>query len=114
MLLIFNWVYFNFGIDLYDIFFSLVYVKREVFFKNIFMIGCELDMLVFEVWRMICSLVGKCVLREDEVVGRQMMVKEGELIMGNDDWYVWEEVIKMDGGVRYKWLLVLDQVYGFD
>ncbi|VBB76877.1 Putative Acetyl-hydrolase [Podospora comata] len=110
----FNWAYLNPGTDLHDTLLSPAHAKREALPKNIFMIGCELDMLAPEAWRMICSLAGKRVPRENEVVGRQMTAKEGELIMDNDDPYAWEEVIKMDGGARYKWLLVPDQVHGFD
>ncbi|KAK4173367.1 Alpha/Beta hydrolase protein [Triangularia setosa] len=111
---LFNWAYLNPGTDYRDTLLSPTHSKREALPKNIFMIACELDMLAPEAWRMICSLAGKQVPRDDEVIGRQITTKEGELITGNDDRYAWEEVIKTDGGARYKWLLIPDQIHGFD
>ncbi|KAK0670290.1 Alpha/Beta hydrolase protein [Cercophora samala] len=111
---LFNWAYLNPGTDLYDTLLSPAHAKREALPKNIFMIACELDMLAPEAWRMICSLAGKRVPRDDEVIGRQIPAKEGELITDKDDRYAWEEVVKTDGGARYKWLLIPDQIHGFD
>ncbi|KAK4205115.1 putative acetyl-hydrolase [Triangularia verruculosa] len=111
---LFNWAYLNPGTDYYDTLLSPTHAKREALPKNIFMIACELDMLSPEAWRMICSLAGKRVPREDEAIGRQTTANEGELIMDSDDRYAWEEVIKTDGGARYRWLLIPDQIHGFD
>ncbi|KAK0742099.1 Alpha/Beta hydrolase protein [Apiosordaria backusii] len=111
---LFNWAYLNPGTDYHDTLLSPSHAKREALPKNIFMIACELDMLAPEAWRMICSLAGKRVPRDDEVIGRQAINKEGELITVNDDRYAWEEVIKTDGGARYRWMLIPDQIHGFD
>ncbi|KAK4222291.1 Alpha/Beta hydrolase protein [Podospora fimiseda] len=110
---LFNWAYVSAGQDCMDPFLSPIYAQREHLPKNVFMVGCEMDMLGQEAWRMICGLAGRRVPLIEEVIGREAIVGHGELITEGDERYSWEEFDESDG-TRYKWLLVPDQVHGFD
>ncbi|KAK3986514.1 Alpha/Beta hydrolase protein [Cladorrhinum sp. PSN332] len=110
---LFNWAYVSAGQDCMDPLLSPIYASRENLLNNIFMVGCEMDLLGQEAWRMICGLAGRRVPLIEEVVGREAVVGEGELVTDGDERYSWEEHDEGEG-TRYKWLLVPDQVHGFD
>jgi len=105
----FDWAYCPAGGDAKDPGLSVGYAERDALPKRVFMIGCELDMLSHENWRLICRLAGRTVTAD--VVGRQEVAERGELIL-DDERFSWEE--KREDGSCYRWLLVPDTVHGFD
>jgi acetyl esterase/lipase len=106
---LFDWSYCPAGGDAKDPGLSVVYVERDALPKSVFVIGCELDMLAHEDWRLISRLAGRPV--PADVVGRQEVAEKGELIL-DDERFFWEE--KKEDGSCYRWLLVPDAVHGFD
>jgi acetyl esterase/lipase len=112
MMGIFDWAYLNPGQRCDDPLVSPVYSQREDLPKNVFLVGCELDLLAPEAWRLACRLAGKRIPGADELPGREEVVGKGELITEGDERFAWEET--MEDGSRYKWLLVPDTIHGFD
>ncbi|KAK4159291.1 Alpha/Beta hydrolase protein [Cladorrhinum sp. PSN259] len=112
---LFNWAYVSPGQNCKDPLLSPIYAESKNLPKNIFMVGCEMDLLCQESWRMICGLAGRRVPLIEEVVGREEGEEavEGELVTEGDERYSWEEGDEAEG-TNYKWLLVPNQVHGFD
>ncbi len=137
---LFDWAYVPRGADMSDPLLSPVFAAAETLPPYIFMIGCELDMLVGENRRMICKLAGRpgdaVDEHEDAVdeqedggggggvaekkggdktipprVGRQELGEPGELIL-DDERFHFED--RTPSGGAFKWLLVPDAVHGFD
>ena len=83
---------------------------------NIFVIGCEMDLLCHEAWRFASRLGGREVPGWDEKVGREDVSPRGELVLEGDEKFAWEVVKDADGGKqkRVRWLLVPDAVHAFD
>ncbi|WAO95545.1 Abhydrolase-3 domain-containing protein [Fusarium falciforme] len=105
---IFDWAYIPHGQDLQDPLLSPIYASKDALPPYVFMIACELDMLVGDSHRMICGLAGRPV---GEVrVGKDEPAPVGELIL-DDENYCFED--SRENG-SYKWLLVPDQVHSFD
>ncbi|KAJ4127794.1 hypothetical protein NW768_008069 [Fusarium equiseti] len=96
------------GQDLQDPILSPIYASKEQLPPNIFMLGIELDMLANEVWRMICGLSGHEV--GNQTVGRSHVHPHGKLVL-DDERFSFE--VKKDGK-NYGWLLVPDQIHGYD
>lgn len=96
------------GQDLQDPLLSPIYASKEQLPPHIFMLGIELDMLCNEVWRMICGLSGHEV--GEQTVGRSDVGPRGKLIL-DDERFSFE--VKKDGK-NYRWLLVPDQIHGYD
>ncbi|KAH8901613.1 alpha/beta-hydrolase [Thozetella sp. PMI_491] len=107
---IFNWAYLPAGHDSHDPLMSPYYALRSTLPKSVFVIGCELDMLAPEAWRMACKLGGRTEPKVNVAVGKDEPVGKGELVL-DDERYAFEE--RVDGG-RYRWLLVPDTIHGFD
>ncbi len=105
---LFDWASVPRGLDMRDPLLSPIFADPAILPPYIFIIACELDMLVGEDWRMICKLAGRDAgeLR----VGRQEVAEEGQLILDDERFYFEQ---KTKGG-SYKWLLVPDTVHGFD
>ncbi|KAL2140424.1 hypothetical protein VTI28DRAFT_3807 [Corynascus sepedonium] len=112
MIGLFDWGYLHPGQRCDDPLLSPYYASPGDLPPNIFLIGCELDMLAHEAWRMACKLAGKKVPALDEAVGREGVAGKGELITEGDERFAWEETT--ENGSRYRWLLVPDMVHGFD
>lgn len=106
---LFDWSYCPAGGDARDPGLSVGFAGAEELPRRVFVLGCELDMLAHEGWRLISRLAGRAV--EDGVVGRQETAGKGELVL-DDERFAWEE--KRAGGSCYRWLLVPDTVHGFD
>lgn len=105
---IFDWAYIPHDQDLQDPLLSPIYASKNDLPPYIFMIACELDMLVGDSHRMICDLAGR---PPGEVqVGKDEPGRVGELIL-DDEKYCFE-VPREDGS--YKWLLIPDQIHSFD
>ncbi|KAK5652217.1 hypothetical protein OQA88_10714, partial [Cercophora sp. LCS_1] len=105
----FNWAYVKPGQRCDHPLLSPYYAEREMFPRGVFMIGCELDMLGQEAWRMACKLAGREVPAVEQAMGREE-VCDGLLVEG-DERFGFEE--RVEGG-WYKWLLVPDVIHGFD
>lgn len=106
---LFDWAYCPAGGDAKDPGLSVGYVEREAIPKSVFVVGCEMDMLGHEGWRLACKLGGKEVM--GKVVGREEVGKRGELEV-DDERFFWEA--KRDDGGVVRWLLVPDVLHGFD
>ncbi|OIW23835.1 alpha/beta-hydrolase [Coniochaeta ligniaria NRRL 30616] len=106
---LFDWAYCPAGGDARDPGLSVGYVEREALPKRVFVLGCELDMLAHEDWRLVCKLAGRRV--EGDVVGGEEVAGKGELVL-DDERFFWE--VKGKDGSCYRWLLVPDAVHGFD
>lgn len=105
----FDWSYCPAGGDARDPGLSVGFVEGAELPKRVFILGCELDMLAYEDWRLICKLAGREV--GGDVVGRREPAGKGELVL-DDERFAWEE--KRADGSCYRWLLVPDTVHGFD
>lgn len=107
----FGWAYVNPGTDTRDPLLSPIYFERQDLPRKVWLVGCELDLLAHEAWRMASRLAGKRVPGMDQQVGKEGIAPQGELILEGDDRYAWEEKVA-DG--EYRWLLVPDVVHAFD
>ncbi|KAH8202020.1 hypothetical protein TruAng_003775 [Truncatella angustata] len=108
---IFKWSYVNPGQNLHDPLLSPFFAKRDDLPPHIYIVAAELDQLAHEGWRMACKLAGRPVPDPTDIVGqRRAAEKDGELITDNER-FAWQHDTS-DGSVR--WLLVPDQIHGFD
>lgn len=110
----FDWSYIPVGQDLRDPLLSPVYVDRAALPERVWVIGCELDMLGHEAWRLACRLTGRQVPGLDQLIGQEAPEESGKLgalITAGDQRFAWEEKNR-DGEV--KWLCVADAGHGFD
>ncbi|KAH8882943.1 alpha/beta-hydrolase [Thozetella sp. PMI_491] len=107
---VFDWAYLPTGQSTKDPLLSPVYVASEALPDNIFVVGCELDLLSHEAWRLASRLASRPVPSMDEPVGRKEAAEKGELIL-DDERFHFEET---SDGKRYRWLLVPDTIHGFD
>jgi acetyl esterase/lipase len=106
---LFDWAYCPPGGDTRDPGLSVGFVAGDRLPPKVFVLGCELDMLAHEDWRLICRLAGREVL--GDVVGRSEPAGKGELVL-DDERFAWE--VRREDGTWYRWLLVPDVVHGFD
>ncbi|KAF9874787.1 hypothetical protein CkaCkLH20_07924 [Colletotrichum karsti] len=106
---VFDWSYKVPGESARNPLLSPAYAPKGAFPKQVFMIGCELDLLAHEGQRLIHSLAGRP--PPPTVVGKEEVVGDGELVLDDERFHF--EVSGTDGS-RYKWLLVPDTVHGFD
>lgn len=110
----FDWSYIPVGHDLRDPLLSAVFVDRADLPGRVWVIGCELDMLGHEAWRLACRLTGRQVPALDQPIGQEAPEESGELgalITAGDQRFAWEEKNR-DGEV--KWLCVADAGHAFD
>ncbi|KAK3323310.1 Alpha/Beta hydrolase protein [Cercophora scortea] len=119
----FHWAYLPAGMPSHNPLMNPAFATRDMLPRNVFIIGCELDMLGHEDWELACRLAGRRVPSEEELLGREEVgeLGMGEVEVDGDERFGFEEVVRLDagegeGGVvgRYRWLLVPDAVHGFD
>ncbi|KAI1843807.1 hypothetical protein JX266_010066 [Neoarthrinium moseri] len=109
---IFKWSYINPGQDLRDPLLSPYFAPRDSLPPHIYIVAAELDQLGHEAWRMACKLSGRPEPKAEDKVGQaQPAVQKGALILDNER-YAFQH--KSPSGQHVGWLLVPDQVHGFD
>lgn len=108
---LFGWAYVNPGTDTRDPLLSPMYAARQDLPRRVWLIGCELDLLAHDAWRLASRLAGKPVPGMHEKIGQEGTAPRGELILEGDERFAWEE--KVAGG-EYRWLLVPDVLHSFD
>lgn len=110
---IFLWSYINPGVDLQDALLSPYFASTDTLPPHIFFVATELDQLAHESWCMANKLAGRPEPPFTEKVGQEKRAAEkGQLIL-DDERYAFEHVD--EGGKRsIRWLLVPDQIHGFD
>ncbi|KAK0642051.1 Alpha/Beta hydrolase protein [Cercophora newfieldiana] len=87
----FSWAYVNPGLRCDHALLSPYYASRESFPRSVFLIGCEMDILGQEAWRMACKLAGREVPAVEEPMGREEPAGKGELILHGDERFAFEE-----------------------
>ncbi|RYO91761.1 hypothetical protein DL766_002399 [Monosporascus sp. MC13-8B] len=110
----FNWAYVPVGQDLRDPLLSPYFAPREALPPHLFLLGIELDQLAHEGWRMASKLAGRPVPALEDKVGREEPAAEGgDPLILDDERFAFRHV--EEGGHRsVQWLLVPDQIHGFD
>ncbi|OTA90464.1 hypothetical protein M434DRAFT_397998 [Hypoxylon sp. CO27-5] len=110
---IFMWSYIDPGRNLKDPLLSPYFAPRDALPPHIFFIGTELDQLAHETWCMASKLAGRREPLLSEKVGQEKPAdRKGELIL-DDERFAFEHI--EEGGKRsIRWLLVPDQIHGFD
>jgi acetyl esterase/lipase len=109
---VFNWSYVNAGQDLRDPLLSPVFAARDTLPRHVYIVAAELDQLAHEAWRLASKLAGRLEPKPDDKVGQEQLGKEkGGLILDNER-FAFQHKFADGGTVR--WLLVPDQVHGFD
>ncbi|KAI0019207.1 alpha/beta-hydrolase [Xylariomycetidae sp. FL0641] len=109
----FNWGYIPVGQDLEDPLLSPAFAARDALPPHLFVINAELDQLAHEGWRTACKMAGRPVPAFTDKVGQEKPAEtKGQLIL-DDERFAFEQVSE-DGKSSVRWLLVPDQVHGFD
>lgn len=109
---LFRWSYAPYGLSLRDPLLSPIFAPRAHLPKKIFFIAAELDRLAHESWRMASILARRPEPPPDVRVGQEgPAARTGELIL-DDERFAFRHVD--DDGGEVRWLLIPDQVHGFD
>ena len=111
MMPFFDWAYIPAGHDLGDPLLSPFFADRALLPPHLFILGVELDQLAHEDWRLACKLAGRDIPTTPKV-GQEEPAEKGGLIL-NDERFSFEQIEK-GGENSVRWLLVPDQIHGFD
>ena len=106
----FDWAYSPVGLDVRHPLLSPFYAERADLPRRVFMVGCELDLLAHEAWRMACKLAGKEIPSLEQAVGGEEPRSPGQLILDDEKFYFKKQGDNSD----VQWLLIPDTVHGFD
>ncbi|KAI0178733.1 alpha/beta-hydrolase [Hypoxylon sp. FL1284] len=107
------WGYLSPGLDLRDPRISPYFTPRDNLPPHLFFIATELDQLAHETWCMASKLAGRPEPALADRVGREQPAEnKGQLIL-DDDRFAFEHVDPA-AGRSVRWLLVPDQLHGFD
>ncbi|KAI0120992.1 Alpha/Beta hydrolase protein [Xylariales sp. AK1849] len=107
----FRWSYIPYGHSLKDPLLSPFFAPRGDLPRKIFIVAAELDRLAHEAWRMASVLAHRPEPPLNERVGQERPSAPEELIL-DDERFAFGHVD--DGGREVQWLLVPDQIHGFD
>lgn len=109
----FLWSYISPGVDLKQPLLSPYFAPREALPPHIFFVSAELDQLAHEAWCMASKLAGRPEPAISDRVGREKIsAGKGEFIF-DDERFAFEKRDE-DGKNSVRWLLVPDQIHGFD
>lgn len=109
---IFKWSYINPGEDLHNPLISPYYAPPDHLPRNIYFVAAELDQLSHEAWKMACKFAGIPEPKDEDKTGQQAVSSQkGSLILDKEQFAFQKK--SPDGG-SIGWLLVPDQVHGFD
>ncbi|KAK7931512.1 Vegetative-specific protein H5 [Apiospora marii] len=109
---LFRWSYIPYGHPLKDPLLSPIYAPRDTFPPHIFFMAAELDQLSHEAWRMASRLANRPEPIQGQKVGQNTPSKTKGALILDDERFAFEHV--GDDGRRVRWLLIPDQVHGFD
>ncbi|KAI1326561.1 alpha/beta hydrolase fold protein [Xylariaceae sp. FL0255] len=109
----FNWSYVPYGQELRDPLLSPYYAPREHLPPHIFFVASELDMLASESWRMANKIAGRPIPAIADMVGRRDVSSNPDSLILDDERFAFEHV-DANGKSSVRWLLVPDEVHGFD
>ncbi|CAJ2505353.1 Uu.00g127470.m01.CDS01 [Anthostomella pinea] len=109
----FTWSYVPVGEDLQNPLVSPSFAPPETLPLYIFILAAELDQLAPEAWRMASKWAGRPVPPLTEKVGQEQPASEKGGLVLDDERFVFEH-IGGDGKSSVRWLLVPDQLHGFD
>lgn len=109
----FDWSYLPVGQDLRDPLVSPYFAPREILPPHVFVLGAELDMLSHEDWRLANKLAGRPIPPFEDKVGQENPAEAGTPLILNDERFSFEHV-EYGGERSVRWLLVPDQIHGFD
>ncbi|KAI8628801.1 alpha/beta hydrolase fold protein [Xylariaceae sp. FL1651] len=109
----FRWSYIPIGHDLRDPLLSVYFAPRENLPPHIFLVGAELDQLSHEAWRMANKLAGRPIPALTEKVGQEKPASNNESLILDDERFAFGQ-LGADGKRSVQWLLVPDEVHGFD
>ncbi|KAI1777455.1 alpha/beta-hydrolase [Hypoxylon cercidicola] len=109
----FQWSSLSPGFNLKDHRLSPYFAPHDTLPPHIFFVGAELDQLAHETWCMANKMAGRPEPAFTDKVGQEKPSAEmGQLIL-DDERYAFDHVHE-DGKRSVRWLLVPDQVHGFD
>ncbi|KAI0846164.1 alpha/beta-hydrolase [Daldinia vernicosa] len=101
------------GFNTADPLLSPYFAPRNTLPPHIFFIGTELDQLAHETWCMANKLAGRPEPPLTDIVGQEKLGPgKGELIL-DDERFAFEH-IEDEGKSSVRWLLIPDQIHGFD
>ncbi|KAI8961196.1 alpha/beta-hydrolase [Daldinia sp. FL1419] len=109
----FLWSYIEPGSDLTDPLLSPYFAPRHTLPPHIFFVGTELDQLAHATWCMANKLAGRPEPPLSDIVGQEKIGPgKGKLIL-DDERFAFEH-IEDEGRSSIRWLLIPDQIHGFD
>ncbi|KAI2627001.1 alpha/beta-hydrolase [Hypomontagnella submonticulosa] len=109
----FMWSYINPGQNLKDPLLSSYFAPRDTLPPHIFFVATELDQLAHETWCMASKFAGRPEPPWSTKVGQEQVAdKKGELIL-DDERFAFEHIDE-GGKSSVRWLLIPDQLHGFD
>ncbi|XXG95508.1 hypothetical protein Hte_001772 [Hypoxylon texense] len=110
---VFTGSYISPGTNLKDVRLSPCFAPRDTLPPHIFFVGVELDQLAHETWRMANKFAGRPEPTFTDKVGQEKpSAEKGQLIL-DDERFAFEHVDE-DKKRSVRWLLVPDQVHGYD
>ncbi|KAI1453326.1 alpha/beta-hydrolase [Annulohypoxylon moriforme] len=110
---VFFWCYINPGTDLKQPLLSPYFAPRDILPPHLFFISSELDQLTHECWCMANKMAGRPEPPFSDRVGRdKRSAGQGEFVL--DDERFAFDARDEDGKKSVRWLLVPDQIHGFD
>ncbi|KAI1141430.1 alpha/beta-hydrolase [Hypoxylon sp. FL0543] len=113
MVPMFTWSYLDPGRNLKDPLISPYFAPRDVLPPHIFFVSTELDQLAHETWCMANKLARRPEPPLSEKVGQEKPAAgKGELIL-DDERFAFEHIGE-GGKTSIRWLLVPDQIHGFE
>lgn len=108
---LFGWSYLPYGQPLTDPLLSPIYAPRGHLPRKVFIVAAELDRLAHEAWRMASALAHRPGPAPGVKVGREEPGAPGQLVL-DDERFAFSNV--SGGSEEVRWLLVPDQIHGFD